>query len=50
MKKQNLESRKPYEMPWAEAWQLAPQSLLKTWSTDLYLEGDIDGFEDIDEY
>lgn len=47
----NRTVKEVYQTPMVEEWKVGIElNLLKTLSTDLYLEGDIDGYEDIDEY
>lgn len=51
MKKERLEAKEIYTAPVMEVWTASSGlHLLSTLSADLYLEGEIDGYEDIDEY
>lgn len=46
-----LKTKGQYIAPTAEVWLVPePLSLLETLSVDLYLEGDINGYEEIDDY
>lgn len=50
MKQREKEAR-AYIAPQIQVWELHTKlNLLNTLSTDLYIEGDIDGYEDIGEY
>ena len=47
----NRASKLMYTSPQVELWTLSTKlNLLQSLSTDLYLEGDIDGYNDIGEY
>lgn len=47
----NKVQKEIYEVPKAEIWVMKTSlNLLDSLSTDLYLEGDIDGYEEIEDY
>lgn len=51
MNREMLKTKGQYIAPTAEVWLVPePLSLLETLSVDLYLEGDINGYEEIDDY